>query len=271
MEKKLNKNFFQSYLAHAPIALARERALELYLMQSVPAEGMVLDIACGDGFYTHMLFPQIDKTIYGIDLNPKEIEKAMSIKTFKKVSVMDATKLEFPSGSFNTVFSNSSLEHIKEIEKSLHSIHRVLAENGKLFLTLPTDKFEMYSAGATFLEFLNLKKISIWYRKKYNLFWNHFHTHNVEGWIIIFNNTGFEVVESIEYATHKFCLLNDLMTPQGLIGKINMMIFNKWKIAEPLWKYISKYLRTREPFDVKKEINISNGGLVYFELKKSQK
>jgi len=267
----LNKTYFLRYFSHAPLALARERSLELYLMKSVPNQGMVLDIACGDGFYTSLLFPQNKKNIHGIDLNPKEIKKAMSVDVFRKVSVMDATKMEYPSGSVDVVFSNSSLEHINEIEKCLESIHRVLADNGRVFLTLPTDKFEMYSAGATLLEFLKLQKVSKWYRKSYNKFWNHFHTYNAKSWTTIFNNTGFEVKESIEYASHKFCLLNDLLTPFGLIGKCNMMIFNKWKIAEPLWMFISKHLNVKEPFDLKKEINITNGGLIYFELTKIQK
>ena len=262
------KDFFKHYLAHAPIALARERSLELYLMQFIPLENTVLDIACGDGFFSSLLFHKKENIIYGIDLNPREIQRAKFVKTFKSVSIMDATDLSFSEGFFDVVYSNSSLEHILNIESALKSIHKAIAVDGKLFLTLPTDNFEKYSVGSTLLEWIKLKRINLWYRKFYNKFWNHHHAYDVNDWVTLFAKNGFKVEEFKEYGTHKFCFINDLLTPFGGFGKLNMLIFKKWKILEPLWVKLFRHLSINEPFQIEKEINVSEGGLVFFELRK---
>jgi ubiquinone/menaquinone biosynthesis C-methylase UbiE len=264
----MNEEFFKYYWAHAPIALARERSLELYLMRNIPLKNKVLDIACGDGFFSSLLYSKLEKVIYGIDLNPHEVEKAKLVKTFSSVSIMDATNLSFPAGYFDVIYSNSSLEHISDIEKALKSIHKSLAHGGKLFLTLPTDKFEKYSVGSTIFEWFKLGKINLLFRKFYNRFWHHYHAYNVHDWILLFEMNGFRVQECKQYGSHKFCFINDLLTPLGAIGRLNIAIFKKWKILEPLWISLFKRLTIKEPFQIQKEIDVFAGGLVFFELKK---
>jgi hypothetical protein len=37
---------------------------------------------------------------------------------------------------------------------------------------------------------------------------------------------------------------------------------------EPIWIYISRVIDLNEPFLLKNEIDVTNGGLVFFKLKK---
>ena len=37
---------------------------------------------------------------------------------------------------------------------------------------------------------------------------------------------------------------------------------------EPFWIYISRLIELNEPFIIEKEVDITNGGLVFFKLKK---
>ena len=264
----MTRSYFSNYITHAPFALARERSLELYLMQTMKPKDDVLDIACGDGYFASQLFSNRSQRIYGIDLNPSEVKRAHLISSYKNVLVMDATKMTFKPGIFKTIFSNSSLEHIPNIGDALTSIRTIMSDDGELLLTLPTDKFEHYSVGGTILDFLKLHRVSSRFRISYNKFWHHYHTYSVVQWRIIFEKYGFEVEECTQYASKSFCFINDLMVVPGVIGKVNMLIFKKWKIMKPLWIYLSRLIELKEPFKIQKEIDIASGGLVFFKLKK---
>jgi ubiquinone/menaquinone biosynthesis C-methylase UbiE len=264
----MSRNYFSQYVTHAPFALARERSLELYLMQTMKPKKEILDIACGDGYFTSLLFSHQYEPIYGIDLNPSEVKKALSYINYKEVLVMDATKMTFKPANFSTIFSNSSLEHIPNIGDALTSIREIMSDDGELFLTLPTDKFEHYSVGGTFLDFFKMQRMSNRFRILYNKFWHHYHAYPAEKWQIIFEEYGFAVEECTEYGSKLFCFINDLTVLPGIIGKINMLIFKKWKIMEPFWIYISRLIELNEPFIIEKEVDITNGGLVFFKLKK---
>jgi SAM-dependent methyltransferase len=237
-------------------------------MQNMKPKKEILDIACGDGFFASLLFSRQSDLIYGVDLNPNEVKKALSYTNYKEVLEMDATKMTFKPLSFNTIFSNSSLEHIPNIGKALSSIRTIMSDDGELFLTLPTDKFEHYSVGGTILQFLKMQKISNLFGILYNKFWHHYHAYPVEKWQLIFEEHGFVVEELIEYGSKSFCFINDLMVVPGVIGKLNMLLFKKWKIMEPIWIYISRVIDLNEPFLLKNEIDVTNGGLVFFKLKK---
>jgi len=143
-----------------------------------------------------------------------------------------------------------------------------MSDDGEVFLTLPTDKFEHYSVGGTILNLFKMHRVSIRFRILYNKFWHHYHAYSAEKWKIIFEEHGFAVEECTEYGSKRFCLINDLMVLPGIIGKINMLIFKKWKLMEPIWVYLSRFVKLNEPFIVDKEVDITDGGLVFFKLKK---
>lgn len=259
---------FIRYVSHAPFALARERSLELHLMSQILTTGKILDIACGDGFFSSQLFCGKQVELYGIDHNPKEVARAKNIGIYKKVEVMDATKIKYPDSTFNTVFSNSSIEHIKDIGGVLEGIFRILAPGGNLYLTLPTSEFERYSFTATALDLLHLKYAFEVFCRFYNNFWNHHHAYSPTEWSNLFKNHGYVIQETIEYGSHRFCFLNDCMVPFGIFGKINMLLFKKWKILEPVWNRVNSQTLIQEPFKIKNEVNLQSGGLIYFHLTK---
>lgn len=92
----------------------------------------ILDIGCGDGEYTS-LFCKNNNKVVGIDVrnyvNP----------VFKKFEFIQANaeKLPFSDNSFNLVISFDVIEHIKDDEKAIKEIYRVLKPGGRIFLETP--------------------------------------------------------------------------------------------------------------------------------------
>lgn len=96
----------------------------------------VLDVGCGPGSITlglaEAVFPG---EVVGIDLQPSQIAKAQALSTARGVmntrfEVADANELPFPDSSFDAVFANSVLGHLREPVRALTEMRRVLRSNG---------------------------------------------------------------------------------------------------------------------------------------------
>ncbi len=100
------------------------------------ATGKILDVACGTGLNIP-LFPA-GSDITAVDLSPNMLEQARknAIKHRLSVSlaVMDAEKLEFPDGSFDTVVSTLSTCTFPDPVKALQEMKRVCRPNGLILL-----------------------------------------------------------------------------------------------------------------------------------------
>ena len=92
-------------------------------------KGKVLDIGCGTG---ELL--QFYRNAIGIDMHNDAI-RVCKQKGFK-VLRMDAQNLKFKSNSFDSIHSNSVLDHLENPGKALKETHRVLKPNGILYMTL---------------------------------------------------------------------------------------------------------------------------------------
>lgn len=109
---------------------------ELIAEALVPSD-VVLDIACGNGEGTSILAAQCGRVV-GADVSPEAIEEAsargLPNATFE---VQDGCALTYPAGSFTTIVSSNTLEHVDDDERMLRSFHRVLRPGGRLILETP--------------------------------------------------------------------------------------------------------------------------------------
>lgn len=262
---KFKKSFFKNYLKHAPLPLAIERSMECEILSRNEFSRPILDIGCGDGIFAHNLFAE--KIDLGIDPNLKEIESAKKFDIYEKLIPCYGDNIPLPSNSFNTIFSNSVMEHIKEIDKVLIEAHRLLTPNGVMYLTLPTDFFEKHTLIYNFLNILKQNKLAEKYSKWFNKFWRHHHAYNCNSWIELFNKCGFEVVKMQEYGQKSVCTLNDCLSAFSLMPFITKKIFNKWffipirAITAPIIYKIYHKISRKVEADVQ-------GGLIFFEIRK---
>lgn len=72
-----------------------------------------------------------------IDYTPVDLQP--EYYNFLNCKKEDVTNLSFPNDTFDFVLSNHVIEHIKEEEKYLSEILRVLKPGGKIYLTMPID------------------------------------------------------------------------------------------------------------------------------------
>lgn len=93
---------------------------------------IVLDLGCGRGDNT-VYFAQKTRMVVGID-----IESWQDWNTLKKNNlefrVSDARKLPFRDDSFNVVFAKDVLHHIKDKQRVLEEIRRVVRKRGRIYL-----------------------------------------------------------------------------------------------------------------------------------------
>ncbi len=122
-----NKVWFDQYI----LGVARHRK---QLMSR--AHGRILDVACGTGL-NFPFFPSTSK-ITAVDLSQRMLDvahqKAINLNLNVHTQVMDAQKLEFADGSFDTVTSTLSTCTFPDPIQALREMQRVSRTAGLILL-----------------------------------------------------------------------------------------------------------------------------------------
>ena len=99
--------------------------------------GKILDVGCGN---CRNLLPFSKFDCYGVDFSEnmiKEAEKFVSKKNMKvTLKVGDVTKIPFKDESFDYVISFSMLHHLKNHERGVKEISRILKIGGKAYISI---------------------------------------------------------------------------------------------------------------------------------------
>jgi SAM-dependent methyltransferase len=270
---KFKEDYFNLYLKEAPLPLAIERYFECEILSQKDFTRPILDIGCGEGMFAKILFDE--KIDVGIDPNQRELQRAVEYGAYEELINCYGDDIPKESEVFNTIFSNSVLEHIPEINKVLKEANRLLSKSGKMYITVPTNLFDHYSMIFQILSLLGFTKIAERFRGFFNKFWAHHHYYDQKGWVELFKRNGFSVIEIREYANKSICLLDDFLAPFSFVPFLTKKRSNRWflfpkfrfwvakvlgAVFSPFIKYLSKDADTL----TKKQ----KGGLIFFELEK---
>lgn len=256
------------YLSLAPLPLAFERTLEAQIFADLQFDRPVLDIGCGEGLFAKVVFEEPVDT--GVDPNSRELERARDLGSHEELIECFGHEIPKPDGAYNTIFSNSVLEHIPDLDPVLREAHRLLAPGGRMYLTVPSDKFEHYAVGGRVLDGLGWAKMSQRYRESYNSFWRHYHCHSPEEWADVARRGGFEVVDRYTYNPRGICLINDLLVPLSAPGLAIKKITNRWTLVPALRRVYTYpiYLAMRNLLE--RGTRAKDGGLVFLSLRKAE-
>jgi len=106
------------------------------LLEKIDAGEHVLEVDCGTAVLARMM---IDKgaTVEATDMSPVAVERAINKGVPARWVDLDSTTLPYPDASFDTVVSNSAIEHRFFHDRNLDECVRVLRPGGKLVLSLP--------------------------------------------------------------------------------------------------------------------------------------
>lgn len=202
-----------------------------------------MDLGCGDGIAAKVVF---DKKIdYGLDNNPLAVEWAKKSSAYKKVILADASEIPLEDNIVDLVFSNCSLEHMKDLDSVLKEVFRILAKDGLFVFTVPSHYFKNYSV----FSFLNLKWLAKIYGRLRNKKYQHYHSYSLKEWSRVLEKFGFKVIDGYYYldkATLEFWdFLLILYVPLYLLIKLNQK-FSNW-IYETLFRkrIYKKFLKAK--------------------------
>jgi ubiquinone/menaquinone biosynthesis C-methylase UbiE len=263
---KFKNAFLEAYLNEAPVPLAFERAFECLILSQQEFPHPILDVGCGDGIFAKIVFDE--KIDTGIDPLSYELESAKKYDMYDELIEAFGDNIPKPDSSYKTIFSNSVLEHIENLDPVLKEINRVLMPGGVFYATIPTNYFEKYSVISKLLNGIGLKSTALSYNTFFNKFWKHYHFYDKKSWTKKFESNGFKVVNVIEYGAPKDCLFNDFWVPFTIPNYFVKKLFNRFfllkslrKLYSPIWVMI---LKKR----VKIYPGLKNGGLIFFALTK---
>lgn len=109
-------------------------------MVKICTDKIVLDIACGEGYGTHLL-ASTAKAVYGVDIDGATVAEA--VKKYKRNNLAYAQgtveNLEFQDAMFDIVISFETIEHIDASiqKKFIKEVRRVLKKDGLFVISSP--------------------------------------------------------------------------------------------------------------------------------------
>ncbi len=264
---RFHQEFIQRYIAEAPLALALERSFECHILSRQEFHRPILDIGCGDGIFASILFAE--KIDVGVDPDNIELERARETGKYAELVNCSAQHIPKPDKSFKTAFANSVLEHIQPIEKILTEARRVLADDGRMYLTLPTDKFDRYTCIHQILSGLGLKRAAARFSIFFNGFWSHYHYYDRAGWKKLFQDCGWRIVQCREYDPKSQCLLHDGLVLLSVPSFLSRKFLKRWFFFPGLRRLYTPILAALFRPLILRRLPLSNqGGLIFFELRK---
>lgn len=265
---RFHNNFLRRYLDIAPSALAYERAIECALHVGNDWKGPILDIGCGDGIFAQILFE--GKIDTGIDPDADEVSRARPRNKYNELIVCYGDNIPKPDASYNTVFSNSVLEHILDLQPVLQEVHRLMTDDARFYVTIPTDRLEEATFVARVISAVGLKQLAYRYGKFYNRFWRHYNVHSLEGWRAVFEQAGFDVEIERPYVPKNLSTLYDLMTPLALPALIAKKKLRRWLLVPSLRPFVAPIMNAILAGFVSKAVDArpDDGCLVYYALRK---
>ena len=210
------------------------RAIELSLLNELdfPKTSHILDLGCGDGYFSNIFFSSKDlKVDAGMDVSLRYVLKAKrntkDSHSYKSFQVASATILPYKEQFFDIVFSNCVIEHIPNFQTVFSEIQRVLKKNGKLIFTVPSPQFGQYSYIFQFFEKIGWHNLSTFYKSSLNKRLCHYNIHDLPQWESFLNKSGLKVKSAKYYIrpeTARICDLLEFIYTLG-IWKIRLNAF----------------------------------------------
>jgi ubiquinone/menaquinone biosynthesis C-methylase UbiE len=228
-----NDDLLWQQLKTVPAFRALLRAVESRFYRQLGQQGLIqeplLDIGCGDGHFAQVTFDA--PLTVGIDPWQGPLRKAQRAGAHRLVIHGWGDRMPFPDNHFQTVISNSVLEHIPDVQAVLNEASRVLQPDGTLIITMPSHYFTQFLGGADFLAGLGLTGLAERYRTLFNAISRHAHTDPPEQWATRLAQAGFRVERWQYYFSQGALQTLEWGHAQGLPSAVIHALTGQWIIA----------------------------------------
>jgi ubiquinone/menaquinone biosynthesis C-methylase UbiE len=130
-DAEINKGYYYTKSVRLSCRLATQRSMDAILATASLCNRSVVDIGCGDGFYTIRFWDRAQpKSMVGLDPASHAIAVANTNKENRPVQFLvgDAHKLPFPTNSFDVALVQSILHHDDNPKDVIREAFRVAPE-----------------------------------------------------------------------------------------------------------------------------------------------
>jgi len=207
----------RAYLRQAPFAAAIWRSNEATALAQVPLPRPTLDIGCGFGEFGRIFVgdgPPID---VGIDIDRSELFAARDAP-YRALIQCDARRIPLDSGTFASVFSISTLEHIPDVERAFTEAARVLRPGGVLAFTVPLARLTDNFLGGRALRLVSARAAR-WYADRVNRMLTHVNVWPAERWISLVEGAGLRVEETRTHISPAATMAFELLLPAAYASR----------------------------------------------------
>jgi SAM-dependent methyltransferase len=155
----LARRILDSHYNRPATALWRVFESEVVL-ERLRGQGRGLDLGCGDGELARVVLGQTGLRWTALDIDANDVEAARRTGFYESVKVAPASEIPEPDETFDVVFSNSSLEHMQDIDSVLDEVARVLRRGGTFAFTVPLRSFDDLLLWRRVLDGVGLSRLS---------------------------------------------------------------------------------------------------------------
>ena len=107
-----------------------------FLASSLPAGARVLDVGCGEGWFSAALH-EAGHSVVGADVSAVAVERARARAPEVEFAVGEETRLPFDDSAFSVAWLGEVLEHVRDGIGLLEDVARVLGPGGRLLASTP--------------------------------------------------------------------------------------------------------------------------------------
>ncbi|MCS7061503.1 MAG: methyltransferase domain-containing protein [Anaerolineae bacterium] len=231
------RDYLWNQLLELPYFRALLRAIEARFYERLPVREPVLDLGSGDGSFAAHAFTR--PLTAGIDPWWGPMLEARRRAAHHVLALAAGAALPFADATFQTVVSNSVLEHIPDLDPVVAEAFRVLRPGGYLLFCAPSEHFTDWLLGASVLGDL--------YRRWFNRIARHHHCDSPTVWRARLAQAGFETEAIWYYFSPRALRTLELGHYLGLPNLISKKLFDKWVLFpsrhNPLLRLLDAALR----------------------------
>jgi ubiquinone/menaquinone biosynthesis C-methylase UbiE len=96
----------------------------------------ILDVGCGNGWFSSVIASNISSEVYGIDINKLEIEQAARVFKSQNLHFIYGNPLNdiFPKNLFDVITLNASAQYFKELNYLLNRLLSLIGDRGEIHI-----------------------------------------------------------------------------------------------------------------------------------------
>lgn len=214
VEVRPTKESLQMMTSGGSISGTIWRSHEIQAYSGLLLKRPVLDLGCGDGRFTKLLFKQ--PLEIGLDISKDAIEQCKKKKWHNKYIIAPGNKTTLSANSVNSIFSNSVFEHINNLDTVLKEAYRILKPGGQFVFTTHAPDSKKFVV-SSFLKALGLVNFALSYEQFFtrmlqlNTLWNR------KQWKSKLAENGFQVKKIRGTTPARSTLLYEIFMPLTLL------------------------------------------------------